>query len=330
MKTMAGIVTGTFEARLDTVELKEPGPDDVLIRTEYSFVSNGTESNVHRGAYPETPYDFPIMIGYQAVGRVEHVGNDVRDIHIGDRVFTRRNQVLNITRALGGTHAQTLCSPADEILHVPTAVDSVEASALVIAQVGYNGAQRLPEINNTKLLVLGDGLIGQFTAQAALARGFSVLLLGHHTLRLALAKKAAPSLITVNSRERGWEKALDGFFGNQWPMAIDSVGSRATIEFCMKRLARFGHFAILGWQGGDQTVPVHAALTKELTVHFPSGVRRERMEATLQLIKSGKLKVKPLITHSFKCAQFPEACQLIASADKDYLGIVIDWTDEKK
>ena len=53
MKITAGIVTAPFEARIGEVEAGDPGSGDLVIRTEFSFISNGTESHTHRGTFPD-------------------------------------------------------------------------------------------------------------------------------------------------------------------------------------------------------------------------------------------------------------------------------------
>ena len=64
---------------------------------------------------------------------------------------------------------------------------SEEAAALVIVQVGWNTGNR-PHIESDYLaVVIGDGVIGQFTGQALRARGARVLMAGHHDARLGLA-----------------------------------------------------------------------------------------------------------------------------------------------
>lgn len=326
MKITAGIVTAPFEAHIGEVEAGEPGPRDVVIRTEYSFISNGTESHVHIGTFPESPKPFPRVTGYQAAGIIERVGKDVQSISVGDRVFTRGNRVVGVIQTLGGTHAGTIVSAEEEVIALPSAVDPAEAAALVVAQVGFNGAQRLPEKDMDRILVVGDGVIGQFAAQALIIRGFQVIMAGHHGSRLELARGVKPSLKTVNTAEAGWEERLDSLCGGEVDAAVDSVGTEATLDLCQSKVRKFGHVVVLGWQGGNQSLKVHAGFSREMTVHFPAGMTVERLTATLKLIEKEEIRVNPLVTHRFKYQEFPEACRLLRSANRDFLGILIDWS----
>lgn len=326
MKIIAAVLDAPFNVRLAEIDAHDPGPEDVVIKTEYSFISNGTERHLHLQEFPDRPTPFPKVSGYQCVGRVEWTGNEVNDLTTGDRVFTRSNRVADMDNPLGGVHAYTIVTPANEVIRLPAKVDAVEASALVVAQVGYNAASRMPQENTNGSLVIGDGLIGQFTAQALCARGFRVLLAGHHDYRLELARAAVPAIETCNTAIEPLDERLREFSERCVGRILDSVANPATLEQSIELIAPFGHLAVVGWQGGLQSLNVHQAFCKECTVHFPAGSNRERLTATLDLISTGKMRVNPLITHRFNAKDFAEVCRLLSSTDAEYLGIVVDWT----
>jgi 2-desacetyl-2-hydroxyethyl bacteriochlorophyllide A dehydrogenase len=325
MKIKAGLVTAPFEGGLAELEGKDPGPVDVVIRTEYSFVSNGTEQHTHRREFPEPPAGFPMVMGYQCAGRIERVGGAVKGFGIGQRVFTRQNSFVGVSNPIGGVHAERVVTAAGNLIPIPDGVDPMEASALVIAQVGYNTAYRFPESRGKTAMVIGDGLIGQFTAQVLVARGFRVLLSGHHDYRLDIAKAACPELCVANSASGDFEKRLKDFAGDRVDMAVDSVGSPATMAECFRRVRPLGHVAISGYMGGNQVLSVHQAFAGESTVHFPAGANRERLVGTLEMIQKGAIKVAPLVTHKLDGADFGQACRLLGSKDAEYLGIALAW-----
>ena len=325
MKIKAGLVTAPFEGEIAMLDSKEPGPSDVIIKTEYSFISNGTEQHTHRQEFPETQVSFPMVMGYQCTGRIEKVGVAVKGFSVGQRIFTRRNDFIGVSNPIGGVHADRIVTAESNVIGLSENVDVMEASALVIAQVGYNTAYRFTESNGKTVMVIGDGLIGQFTAQVLVARGFRVLLSGHHDYRLKIAKAACPGLFVANSGNADFEKIFKDFAGNRVDMAVDSVGAPATIEECLRRVRNLGVVAISGYMGGNQVLKIHQAFESETTVHFPAGATRERLISTMEMIGKGDIKVAPLVTHKFKGTDFAKACQLLGNKNAEFLGILLEW-----
>src|SRR5947209_20580808 len=92
MKARQAVIAEPFRAEVREVDLPQPGPGQVLVRTEASFVSPGTELAVFTGTHqwlkdPGLPdWKFPFRPGYSAAGEVVAVGSEVRLWQPGDRV----------------------------------------------------------------------------------------------------------------------------------------------------------------------------------------------------------------------------------------------------
>ena len=325
MKITAAVVTAPFRAHIAEVEAEEPGPEDVVIRNRHSFVSNGTERHTHLGEFPAKPVPFPFAIGYQCAGIVEHTGSRVSGTKVGDKVFTRRNKIKGTGNPIGGSHARRIITSSSDVIVLPEGLETADACALVVAQVGYNAASRLSFSEPSNVVVIGDGLIGQFTAQALEFMGHRVLMAGRHDLRLEIARACIPGIHTINAIKGNIREAAERLFNGRVDGAADCVGNAETIAESYGLVRTLGQVAVVGYRPGDRSADIHAAQAKELTIHFPAGVRLERMVATIELLVIGKLQVRPLVTHRFGYRDFPEACRLLGSREKNFLGILIDW-----
>src|SRR5437762_6734963 len=92
MKARQVVITESYKAAVREVDLPGPAPNQILVRTEDSFVSPGTELAVYTGTHqwlkdPNLPdWKFPFRPGYIAAGTVISVGAQVTICKPGDRV----------------------------------------------------------------------------------------------------------------------------------------------------------------------------------------------------------------------------------------------------
>ena len=110
MKAEAVVFIARNQVEFREIEVPDPTPEDVVIRTRFSWISNGTESSYLRGerSNGETPFRtgdqpvFPRVPGYQKTGTVEWVGSNVEGLRRGDWVFVAGSQVKYGISAMGG------------------------------------------------------------------------------------------------------------------------------------------------------------------------------------------------------------------------------------
>lgn len=314
-------------AELREVPLPPLGPADVLVDIECSTISAGTELHCLRGTIilGGGPIKFPFTPGYQAAGCVSAVGKSVTGIVVGDRVFSARcKQPPGWTGNWWAGHCAHHVVAASDVIPLPPAVSTLSASALLLAQVGYNGGERPVVDNSDHALVIGDGLVGQWTAQVLRHRGARVLLAGHRRRRLELATEySADGVIDTHAVDLSVsvrERVTEGL-----RIAAETTGKVDLIREAATLLERGGHLVVLGYYpSGDCHVDIHWLRAGETTTHFPNGQRRDRMERTLGLINHGVIKVEELVTHHFAPDKVEVAYRLLQS-DTDVLGVTIDW-----
>ncbi|WP_420151636.1 bi-domain-containing oxidoreductase [Spirosoma sp.] len=107
--------------------------------------------------------DQPLPLGYCNVGTVLAVGEDVTDLHIGDRVVSN------------GHHAEIVCVPRNLVAPVPATVSDDEATFAVIGAIGAHGIRLLNTTFGETVVVIGLGLIGLLTAQLLRLDGCCVI-----------------------------------------------------------------------------------------------------------------------------------------------------------
>ncbi len=228
------------QAALDELPIPEPGDGDVLVRVEYSSLSVGTERWCLTGRLQnpgEPPLAFPHVPGYQASGVVLEAGRAVKGLKPGDRVFSRNCRApAGWQGSWWGGHVGLHVAEEGAVLKLPDGVGLPEASGLLLAQVGYNGASRPPVAAGLVAAVIGDGLVGQYAGQVLRWRGARVLLSGLSPLRLQLA--ARHSADEVFDASRGdFGSFVRGLFPKGVQVAVETASSQRMVRQAIDLLA---------------------------------------------------------------------------------------------
>ncbi len=208
---------------IDLIELPCPSlkPKHLLIRTEYSLVSPGTErmlvefgkSNLLSKArkQPEkvrmvcdkiktdglyttmdavrSKLDEPLALGYSNVGVVLDVGEGVEEFAKGDRVLSN------------GPHAEVVCAPKNLCARIPGSVSPESAVFGIIGSIALQGIRLASPTLGETFVVTGLGLIGLLTVQLLRANGCQVLGIDVDASRLSLAQKFGAEIVDISRGE---------------------------------------------------------------------------------------------------------------------------------
>lgn len=331
MKAHAAVAVAPRRVEFQEVVVPDPGPEDVVVRLTHSWISNGTEGSFVRGERiagdtpirPTDPSPFPHVPGYQKVGVVERVGADVQDLAPGETVFATVSRVEGMFYDHGG-HVSPAVTHRSQIWKLPQGIDPVAFSGLVLTQVGYNVATRPVVDPGDAAVVIGDGMVGHWSAQMLKHRGARVLMLGRHPDRLArFAPDERDKL--VNVEEADLEAVVRAWAPEGVRVVADTVGSIATVDRLLPLLRHESHISSAGFYGPNGKIDIQDLRQRETTLHAPSGWSQSRMDATLDLVARGVLQTLPLITHRFPAAQAGAAFNLILARSEPFLGVVLDW-----
>lgn len=327
----AAVAVKPYKVEFKSVSVPEPGPEDVVIRLLHSWISNGTEGSFVRGERiagdtprkESDPLPFPHVPGYQKTGLVEWVGENVPDIQPGEAVFATVSRIENMFYDFAG-HISPAVTHHSQVWKLPAAVDSVDASGLVLTQVGYNTGMRPTIVPGDAAVVIGDGMVGHWTAQTLQSRGAQVLLIGRHDERLKLLALRDGDRLVNEKCEDVLQSVRD--WAPQGVQAVcDTVGTIPLLENLIPLMRHNGHVSSAGFYGPNGRIDIQKLRERELTLHAPSGWSKARMDATLAMLARGELQTRHLISHRFPAAQAGEAFDLILSRPTPALGVVLDW-----
>ena len=332
MKGKAVVFPDRLKVEFREVAIPEPGPRDVVVDTRFSWISNGTEGSFLRGERvngetpyrPGDPWPFPIAAGYQSTGIVESVGAEIDDLAEGQWVFCAVGAIEGMHEPAGGHISPKVCDRS-MVWPIPEGVSPEAASGLVLTQVGYNCGTRAPVQVGDVALVIGDGLVGHWSAQTFHWRGATVIMAGKHDDRLsrfpAGNRRHHANITREDLAAKVQEVAPSGL-----AVAVDTVGSVDAILAALPLMGHDGGVVSAGFHGTGGELDVQQLRFHETTYYSPSGWSPKRMDETLALIHSGYLDTVSLITHRFPVEQASEAWRVIEERTEPVLGVVLTWT----
>ncbi len=319
---------------LEDVDLRDPGAEDVAVRTIVSGVSIGTESSLIRGRISWGPY--PLCTGYQGVGVVDHVGENVEGFSLGQKVFYRHNRDMRLAdgrdiSAVSGVHcSMAVVDPrgAQSIASLPDGVDDDSASLFVMPAVALLGVDRSQPLVGDVVVVHGCGLIGLGVVAACATRGCRVVAVDLRAARLEIAAKLGAEHTLAGDGEailrQLHEIAPDGA-----DVVFECTGLPQCIDPAIQLSRRLGKFVLQGNYGSApisyQFLPPHG---KQLTMYYPCDDGGEPFRrAVLRNMASGALPWHHTITHRIPFAQAPALFEAINTGEADDVtGAVIRWS----
>lgn len=355
MRTMkAAVFVKPGQIVLDEKPVPKVGPGEALVKITTTTIC-GTDVHILKGEYPVEP---GLIIGHEPVGVIEELGVGVTGYRIGQRVIvgaiTPCGQCYacldNHPSQCGGHGAygwkpiggwkfgNTIDGCQAEYLLVPDAManlepipdDLTDEQVLMcpdIMSTGFSGAESGRVKIGDTVVVFAQGPIGLCATAGARLRGATrIIAVDGIPERLAISKRMGAD-ITINFREKNpIDEIMKITDGKGVDVAIEALGTQQTFESCLRVLKPGGVLSSLGVYSGQLTVPGDAfasglADQAIITTLCPGG--KERMRRLLNVVASGRVDLKPLVTHRFKLDQIEEAYDLFANARDGVLKIAI-------
>jgi 2-desacetyl-2-hydroxyethyl bacteriochlorophyllide A dehydrogenase len=338
MQIRQAVVTGPYQVEVQSEEVDEQalGPRELLIETEWTFISTGTELANYTGREPKVFQPgawcaYPWRSGYANCGIVRAVGADVTRVRHGERVFTY------------GRHASAFKYDENRlVVPVPADLDPALAAASRMAGVAAT-ALIVSEIRgNPWGAVFGLGLVGNLAAQMLRIRGCRVIGVDPVAERRDLAQRCGIE-ITVGGTPAEAQAAIAELTGDRLAeITVDAVGDSRVVMQALAATANFGQLIILG----SPRVAVEGNLTELLSdVHLRCITLRGALEWCIPMYPDvggreshfGKqamifdwlgrdlLQLEPLISHRLPPERIKEGYDGLLGAPHQYTGVLLEW-----
>jgi 2-desacetyl-2-hydroxyethyl bacteriochlorophyllide A dehydrogenase len=338
MQVREVVVTGQNEVEIQTRELDEKtlGPEDLLIETEATFISAGTELANYTGREPKVfqPNQwctYPWRSGYGNVGTVLAAGPAVTRAQVGQRVFTYAN------------HGSTVIfNQRRLVIPVPDGMETTLAAATRMAGVAMTSII-VSEIRESPwVAVFGLGMVGNLAAQAFTLRGCRVIGVDPVASRRKLAEACGIAHAVGGSPQEANAAVMELTGGYGAEITVDAVGHSGVVMQAQEATARFGQLILLGSPRvaveGNLTallsdvhlkmITVRGALEWCLPIYPDTGNRtsqHSKQQMIFEWVKAGKLHIEPLISHRLPPEEIKPAYEGLLRQPESYTGVALVW-----
>ncbi|MFC4776326.1 zinc-binding dehydrogenase [Paenibacillus sp. GCM10023252] len=322
---MRGVVFEAIGSPRFRTDLPVPacGDDQILIRTMYSGITNGTERNVLIGG--NYGGRFPLSYGYQNVGEVVMIGEKTNTkLRIGDLVFSGQGgQGHREYIAVSGSNDGDSSSL---IVKLPERLEPQDAAMFGMASVAVNNVRRSGAGLGCHVLVVGLGPIGQFTAQAARAAGARVTTCDLVESRLALSLELGADEAINTGTEEGWERLKEaGPFDIVFEDSGAPVLDRLIGEGWAGGLVRMHGTVVMVAGRKEVNYNFNAAQAKQLNVLHVGHFDRIDLLTLTDLVAKGTIQTAPVIQDKVSIEEAEEQYIRLRDRSHEMMGVVFTW-----
>ncbi len=302
----------------------DPKETEILIRTLFSGITNGTER--HALMAEHLWGQFPSRHGYQHVGIVEKAGSAVKNFSEGDKVFFGHYVGHRAWNVIDVASPLALASQTHLTIRLPEhpQIDDYGQYALLgVAGVAMRGTRRFRVGPTHNVWVAGAGLIGQFAAQACRAFGATVTVTDVNPGRLKKAEDLGAHCV-LDARDASTDEQIRA--RSPYDVIIDCAGQGPFVrDLFEKHLVKHGF--VVGLLAVRTDTVFHWSMLHipegsiEVSCHFSVN----DLEALLGFMREGVILSEPLINTRASIDEALEVYATLRNEPSKLLGVVFDW-----
>uniref|UniRef100_A0A8C4Z2Z0 Sorbitol dehydrogenase n=1 Tax=Gadus morhua TaxID=8049 RepID=A0A8C4Z2Z0_GADMO len=317
------------DLRLEERPIPEPGPNDVLLRMHSVGICGSDVHYWQHGRIADFVVKQPMVLGHEAAGRVVKVGSAVKHLNVGDRVAVEpgvpremddflKSGRYNLSPTIffcatppdDGNLCQYYKHCANFCYKLPDNVTFEEGALIEPLSVGIHACRRAGVTLGTTVLICGSGPIGLVCLLVAKAMGASVVVITDlSSERLKMAQEVGadfPLLVTREDSAQDVAQRVAGRLGKQPHVTIECTGAESSIQTAIYATRSGGVVVLVGLGAEMASVPLVNAAVREVDIR---GVFRycNTWPMAIAMLASGKVNVKPLVTHRFPLEEAAQA-----------------------
>ena len=321
-----------------------PEPVDVLVQVAACGICG---SDVHGYDGTSGRRIPPLVMGHEAAGIVAAIGSEVSGFAVGDRVtfdstvycgvctFCRKGevnlcddrQVVGVScgdYSRAGAFAEYVAVPARIVYKLPESLAFAEAAMLEAVSVALHAVAVSKLEGKETALIIGAGMIGLLTLQAAHAAGCSrVFVADIDTTRLKSATELGADKTLLASGEALTQEILQLTAGRGVDVVFEAVGRNETVTTAIDCVRKGGTVTLIGNISAQVDLPLQKVVSRQIRLQGSCASCGEYPEA-MKLMSAGRIRVGPLITAVAPLSDGPAWFDRLHSGEPNLMKVVLD------
>jgi L-iditol 2-dehydrogenase len=309
------------------------GSEEILLRVEATSIC-GTDVKIIRNGHRKLKAGQRIVLGHEFAGSIEEMGSKVEGFKIGQRIGIAPNWGCGSCEACrrgrsnycadfsafginaDGSHAEWIKIPEavirqSNITILPEKISWEEASLTEPLSCVLGGQEAITLGEGDSVLIYGMGPMGLLHVLAAKAAGAkTIMAVDLKRERLDMAKKLGATHAVQSRVENVPERVAEWTKGSGPDAVITAVSAPEVVSEAFALLGTFGRLCLFAGLPKDRSsIPLDGNMIhyRSITVTGTTGGSNSNYRQAIDLIATGKIDVKEIITHRFSFEQLPRA-----------------------
>jgi len=338
----AALLYGVKNLRVENIDMPEVGLGEILVKVR-AATTCGTDVKIFQRGYVSGVIQYPTVFGHEWAGDVVKVGEGVSWLKEGMRVRAGNSapclrckmcqkgnyNLCENMMWLWGAYAEYIKAPARIVMlnmqEIPLSITYEEAAVTEPLACVLHGIEKANIKLGDTVAIIGAGPIGLLHLQTAKKMGAEKIMISDLVdERLQVAQELGADETANAKREDPVEKIKRFTDGYGADVVIEAIGLPATWEQALKMVRKGGTVLEFGGcpPGTEITVRTELLHYGEVTMLGTFHATPAHFKKALNLIASGTVKVKPLITRRMKLDEIKDAFEILTTSKSD-LKIVI-------
>ncbi len=342
MKQQVMTAPGTIEF-LD-VPKPQPKSNEVLIKIKRIGIC-GSDVHVYHGKHAFTKY--PVTQGHEVSGQIVALGDSSTKFEVGQKVtiepqvvcgkcYPCRHGKYNLCEELKVMGFQTTGAASEyfaidesRVTLLPNSMTYNQGAMIEPLAVTVHAAHRFPELQGSKVAIIGCGPIGILLMQTCKANGAErVMMTDISDGRLALAKRCGADFIYNTKNIDFGEAIIEAFGTDKADVIYDCAGNDITMGQAIKHARKGSTIVLVAVFAEMANIDLAVLNDHEIDLYTSMMYRHEDYVEAIRLVEEGKIQLDPLMSIHFAFADYQAAYEYIDKNSEKTMKVLIDVDTE--